>query len=1260
MASGAGKAPQPPVPGSISLNGAAADLPNIEQELYDYQMHSKMCKKIAQLTKVIYSLNTKNEEQEAALQAIGHAHQEEMRRVALVTSPEGEESVLRTRFLELQETLSQVRAEFESYRIQAEERDLGIEADLMRGYEQKIQGLELERQEAQLQLTTAQDENLRLGGELEKAREAAQSLELQCEDLRRKTEEEQGKEEEETERVRLLLEEMKSLREEKERAEEEKEGAVREMTERWEQRLKEVREQTEQQRLSMELACREERQQWEEREEQEKRGRNTALKERARRAEEDAEDSLQRLNDCKRHTAKLQDRIQDLEEELESGRRRVMEAEGGAKRAWEELAVAKERLLLQEDELQTKSEELLSCGVCERCVCVNMEELKGQVSKLQSRNRELELQSSGRNNDHARQIRQHAEALASLRSEMVRAQTEELHRERKHAELEKHRLQTEMEAERQRLQTEREEERKRAMKEEEEKERLVKETKEERERLLAQVEETQRLLQMVEEEKKRLKEQVEEETKRLKEQVEEEKKRLKGQVEEETKRLKEQVEEEKKRLKEQAEEEKKRLKEQAEEEKKRLKEQVKKAIEEVMRRHAAELHNAQESLRRTQEVCVRVQDDRRSCEEAVQRLEAERKELGDKLQHATNKIWRLECVIQQQSQDGVASEAPPTCGIHCSRLKEELKHTQEELQRQTEGFQRERSALTTDRQRLEERVLELCQQNHQNTRRNVQEHKLENTEARIRKECEERLRGEIKAELDAAVAMSNQREQELQTQLADLRSQLERKAGPAEGHHGDSEIDKLRRDVQETREMNQRLREQLREEPRLHLNEERHTQPEERLAHTMALQAVERRAQDELQAEKNRLQTLHLLQLDKQRTELTQQHTEWSRQLTQRHMKQIEDLQAELNTHTEMMALHQDLKQQNQLQVFQRQLDESRCAVQELQRENSVLKEQLRSEEAQERVQEEREEAQKLRLEIESLRAAMEKLEEVHRQREERRKEQDEERRAEEKKREEEEEKRREEVEEVKRDHRRELQTLVCEYSTAQTQLQARIVALETELREREERCRKREVSLSEDLQMGRLQERLTERDQLIKRLLEERHQLQLHPPVAGDNGTLRVHDNRHQPGNATPTLRRKRLEESPPRVTSTPNLLPHETPSPCQPQHPCSSSSLPRSSPSLPRTPRSPSMEPSGRSLPSRVLTPLPPAPTTPLPLCPSPNPAPRDGLRHVSSTLQELRPQLHSLPTRSPYLEQRGSGQGAEGRDSQKQEWYTKYFSF
>lgn len=53
--------------------------------------------------------------------------------------------------------------------------------------------------------------------------------------------------------------------------------------------------------------------------------------------------------------------LQDLEEELELDRRRVSEAEGVAKRAEEELAVAKERLLLQEDELQSRAGSRSDC-----------------------------------------------------------------------------------------------------------------------------------------------------------------------------------------------------------------------------------------------------------------------------------------------------------------------------------------------------------------------------------------------------------------------------------------------------------------------------------------------------------------------------------------------------------------------------------------------------------------------------------------------------------------------------------------------------------------------------------------------------------------------------------------------------------------------------------------------------------------------------------------------------------------------------------
>ncbi|MED6295381.1 hypothetical protein CHARACLAT_031296, partial [Characodon lateralis] len=362
--------------------------------------------------------------------------------------------------------------------------------------------------------------------------------------------------------------------------------------------------------------------------------------------------------------------------------------------------------------------------------------------------------------------------------------------------------------------------------------------------------------------------------------------------------------------------------------------------------------------------------------------------------------------------------------------------------------------------------------------------------------------------MNAAVAESEQRwqgrEQELQTQVSELQAQLtelqaqmqaeKKTAGREDDSHANPEIDKLRKEVQDTKEINKKLRELLQEPQSQSLAEERHS-------HAMALQALERQAKEDLLSEINRLQTMHHLELDKQRAELTQQHTEWSRQMTQRHMQQIEDLQAQLQAHTQMMALQQDLKQQNQYQVFERQLDESRCAMLELQRENTALKKKLqersvkKNPEVEEKEEEStdmrknrdaqlEEEAQRLKEEVEKLRVEMEKLEESQKHWDEK-KEDDlkEEEVDEEKRKEREEEKRRAEVEEIRKEHKREMQSLVSEYSSAQKHLQARIVALENELREREDRCRRREPRC-DDLSLGRLQERLMERDQLIKRLV--------------------------------------------------------------------------------------------------------------------------------------------------------------------------------
>ncbi|XP_068606864.1 protein FAM184B isoform X2 [Brachionichthys hirsutus] len=1290
MASGAGKAATPLGP-DAAVNGTAAEFGTVQQELHDGEMHSKMCKKIAQLTKVIYSLNMKNEEQEAALQALSHAHHQELHRILMETCHEGEGSALRTRLLELQESLdeqhrvgAQVQANFECFRIQVEERERETEVELRKEFKERLQTAEEELQEAKAQISDAQEESLHLSKELEKAGEQIQELDAKCEELQkafdeeRRREDEMRKKEEEREaeereslgRVKALSEEVKALKAERERAEEEERRAVKEERDLWEQRVNDLNEEKEETRKRMEAEWREEQQRWEAREEEEKKGMHSALRERVK-----VESHLERLAESKRSSVKLKERIQDLEEELELDRRRVSEAEGAAKQAEEELAVAKERLLLQEDELQSRAEELLNRRGCEVCVCAEVEELRSQASRLQSRNRELELQSSGRNNDHARQIRQHAEALSSQRSEMVRAQMEELRRIQKHADDERDRLQKGMQKERENLQRQREKEKDQL---EKDRKRLRREKEEEREAMRKEIEEM----------KQRVRGEKEEEVDRLRKELEVERVRVHSQLDKSI----EQVEAERANVQQKLEEEKKRLVEKAEEDRKRLKEQVRKAIEEVMRRHASELHSVQEALssekKTNQEVCAHLEEERRSGEELRSSLEKERQELRTKLKNATDEICRLESVTQRQEKNEKGNhDAASSCGPKCARLEEDLHQTrsrlvrtQEEKERQRDRQQREIVSLRADKHRLEEKVLE---QSRLNTERNLLDQGQRHAEDRIRAECEDRLRAEFRIEMNAAVAESDQRwqnrEQELQTQVSELQSQAEKKkAGPGDDGHGNPEIDRLRKEVQDTKEINRKLRELLQEPQAQSSVVERHN-------HSMALQALERQAKEDVLSERNRLQTMHHLELDKQRAELTQQHTEWSRQITQRHMQQIEDLQAQLQAHTQMMALQQDLKQQNQCQVFERQLDESRCAMMELQRENAALKKQskewsLEKTPETKEIKEEsvdllkkrdtqlEDEAQRLKEEVEKLRVEMEKLEESQKHWEERKEEDVKEDEVDENKRMgPEEAKRSEEVEEMRREHKKELQSLVSEYSSAQTHLQARIVALENELREREERCRRREPRC-DDQQLGRLQERLSERDQLIKRLVE-RHHLQLHPPVSEDNGTLRPPDRKSRPGSVTPTMRRKKME-SPPRATSIPNastfdrsnFQPHSS---SAPQH--SSSTLPHQSSAHPQTtshystsslphkhtslsPNSQQFSPSiSRSSRTRAsCIPPTPAPTAPLPVCPSL----QSGIRYVLPSCHE-HIHLQAQSIRGPYLEQRGT-------EGLKHEWFTKYFSF
>ncbi|XP_068609853.1 protein FAM184A [Brachionichthys hirsutus] len=140
MATGSGWQPHycPTAPGKFTPSSAAG----VAME-YTQDLHLKMSKKIAQLTKVIYALNTKNDEHEAAIATLKEAHEEEVQQILSETrekilqykSKISDEMDLKRRIQSLEESMElhermkrQALAEFESYRQRVEDMQLCTEA----------------------------------------------------------------------------------------------------------------------------------------------------------------------------------------------------------------------------------------------------------------------------------------------------------------------------------------------------------------------------------------------------------------------------------------------------------------------------------------------------------------------------------------------------------------------------------------------------------------------------------------------------------------------------------------------------------------------------------------------------------------------------------------------------------------------------------------------------------------------------------------------------------------------------------------------------------------------------------------------------------------------------------------------------------------------------------------------------------------------------------------------------------------------------
>nr|XP_015199437.1 PREDICTED: protein FAM184B isoform X1 [Lepisosteus oculatus] len=1100
MASSSNKTTQP----GGACNGTAADYTNIEQELYDYQMHMKMCKKIAQLTKVIYALNTKCDEHDSSLQALKEAHQEEIEQIMEETqekilkykSQGEEETDLHQRLQAMEETLEQYErlkdealTDFETYRRQTEERELKSQTehaerimalstemvDLKKDFEGKLQALAGLKEQLEQEKEKAQ-------AELERTNQESQSLQDECRELRRNSMGERSRLEEMCQtRTRALREELERLRAERLRLAEEFEQKVSSLKAAHQEEQESLKR-TLQQSLTDTLT------QWQQRELEHRNAMQASLQQKLKRMEGELEAKGQQLNECRRHSLKLQDRMQDLETQLEEAHHKVAEAVASMKKSEEEMSVAKERLILQENELLNKSEELLSQCSSQSKASAQADEFKRQVLQLQKRVKELEQQDGGKASDHAQHVKQHVEALSAQKQELQRAHVEEVRRVRR----------------------------------------------------------------------------------------------------------------------------------QTEEEKARLKEQLMKKLEDLVKKHTAELKSVQTTMenerKAKKDLQTQVEELKRKMESERNKLEKDKKDISSRLEESVSEISRLKSLIQC-SECSTEQTAPPEapCTEHRERWKGELHQAKliiaklkEELKQQEEKHHIDITALKKEKDKLEEKSLRQVERSHEEQMR--PEHDQLGCEHPRKDHREEHLTAlsQLQKDKDAEI---KELEASWQNKMKDLQSQIEEqkiKSGTEGSYQGPDqltkEVENLKLELQETKRINQSLLAQLETVTQgKQKNIENHELKEvegrlwwqyeealraEKHSHQLALQALEESAQAELQAERQRQQERQKTLLERQKAELTQQHAGWCKQVAQRHMKQIEELQAELRTHTELMALQQDFRQQSQVQAFERQLEECQREVLGLRKENVEQREQMAC----------------LRSEVELKTREIQQLQEAEQHQ------------------------RRSweedilaghniEVECLKRDHRKEIQTIVSDFSSAQTRLQARIVSLETELKEKDENA-KRQGSRMDDLHIiGKLQDKLSERDHVIKRLVEERRCHQS-PQVNPEGSIVKSYENHPHPGSLTPTLKKKKMEEMPPRVTSVPNLSSYE------------------------KSFQGYEVNPDGR--------------------CPQAAKSPSfEHGRSAFRTNNRPAPAPELKPGRSP-VEQKCLDQGAEVQDPQRQEWFTKYFSF
>ncbi|XP_060044279.1 protein FAM184B isoform X2 [Erinaceus europaeus] len=560
------------------------------------------------------------------------------------------------------------------------------------------------------------------------------------------------------------------------------------------------------------------------------------------------------------------------------------------------------------------------------------------------------------------------------------------------------------------------------------------------------------------------------------------------------------------------EEDLRRLKLQTEEEKKHLKDRLVKRVEDLARKHSVEMkstRSAMEAERKKlqKEVDAKLEEVKKKSEEEVKQLADEKAALAVKLQNSLLQVSRLEELIQKNKISPQSVEERPQAMVcsHCSISDPqdpclELDEPSETLSRG--GDDQEQSAADEETSGDEEERIPASL---------AKGGDLPPALASLLKEKApdiQRLQEEWQSQKARLQAQVSQMQEALEQCAQDYREDLQELK-----RLSDHERERLQGELQETVQQSQAVKAQLEaahqqalraleKAKNRELQESSQGLQLQHQAHQLQLQALEEKARQELQGERERMLAQQALLLESLRQELSEQRAACSE-----HQKGLEALQAELR------ALGSEGRRPGDAQGLEDSEDHAQAGGDG---------EQGAPEEGAPR----EEDTQRLDA-VRSLRAALQE----HRQEALQLRDQlrllEEDQQAQ----------RTWKVELLRQKHREEMQALAADFSSAQAQLQARLAALEAELKECGEKAGKGASPRSEDTQLiGRLQTRLKEQEDIIRQLTEERRFHYAAFPSAMSHRNRSFSFNRH-PGYLTPSMKKKRVEEVPSRVVSVPNL---------------------------------------------------------------------------------------------------------------------------